>query len=361
MTFNYNNNSLDECINALSAGAYGDGAHDDTIALNNLLKSCKNVYLPTGRYLISGTIEIPEGVYIHGDGFNSVIKLASTFNLSSYRWRTGNEDLLRPIVHALGKCILSDFLVCGDETQAHAERHVGVLITGSDTTCKNISTKNINYFPDSFVDSSGGYGNVNVSGIGVFVFQADRVSIIGGSFVGNGYEGIGLEHANYCVVDGCYVGDGNRTGIQIHRYSNYIKVNNCVVNNKNSLKHADLTIHGTSDAWLTDLIISNCSFIGKCENKGVIQTVWGYEHNIKINGCFIQALHKAISFNHNGNAGAPDYNIIINNIVKSLEDGIYFYSGDKNVIASNILECTGSPITISSSNNVIANNLELTS
>jgi hypothetical protein len=78
---------------ATAFGAVGDGAADDTTAINNALNAAaatvNNVYgakvlLPKGQYIISGPLSIPNGVHLCGDGpYSSQIVAKSTFNATS--------------------------------------------------------------------------------------------------------------------------------------------------------------------------------------------------------------------------------------------------------------------------------------
>jgi autotransporter-associated beta strand protein len=51
-------------------GAYGDGIHDDTVAIQNALTAAASgggiVYLPAGEYHLTNTLDVPAGVQIHG-------------------------------------------------------------------------------------------------------------------------------------------------------------------------------------------------------------------------------------------------------------------------------------------------------
>lgn len=55
-------------------GAYGNGLHDDTLAIRCALAAHDNVYIPPGTYLISGTITLGERQRLHGAGQVSVLQ-----------------------------------------------------------------------------------------------------------------------------------------------------------------------------------------------------------------------------------------------------------------------------------------------
>lgn len=355
MSYNINGIFTSYAVNGKALGLYGDGVHDDTTALNNILLNYDNVYLPKGTYLISGTLIVPNSTNIFGDGLDTKIQLASTFNLTGYAWR---DRYKYPIIRVGADCAIKDLLLNGDETECRDMGMVGIWIAGNNSYCQNVSTKNINYFPDDWIGGESGYGTVNAPGYALFISDCNNVSIDGGCFVGNGYEGIGSESAQNILIDGCYVGDGNRTGIQVHRYTKHIVIQNCIVNNTNVNKHADLTIHGMDDDYIDDVKIVNCSFVNPCEEKGSIQTVTGYEKNVIIQNCNFNSNNRCISVCHDRATGDETASkiIISGNIMKSVLDGIYV-RGNKCIITNNIIDCTGQDITVTGEDKTIANNL----
>lgn len=57
-------------VNVKACGAVGNGTTDDTASINKAMKLAfetkKEVYFPAGKYLISSTIEVPEGISVKG-------------------------------------------------------------------------------------------------------------------------------------------------------------------------------------------------------------------------------------------------------------------------------------------------------
>lgn len=79
--------------NVKDYGAVGDGVTDDTQAFINALANNKNVYVPTGTYLISESITIPLSTKIYG-GKGSIIKTNSTtLGIFKLQRRTQIENL----------------------------------------------------------------------------------------------------------------------------------------------------------------------------------------------------------------------------------------------------------------------------
>lgn len=79
---------VQESFSAKDFGAVGDGSTDDTEALNTALASAGDLncslYIPSGIYLISASLFMPDNVRVYGDGpFQSIIKAADNSNMST--------------------------------------------------------------------------------------------------------------------------------------------------------------------------------------------------------------------------------------------------------------------------------------
>lgn len=86
---------INDSINVKQCGAYGDGTHDDTTALQNAINSEYNVYIPSGDYLTSSTLVIPFQKEIIGENrkntsiianFNSdfILQYGSSYDYNGY-------------------------------------------------------------------------------------------------------------------------------------------------------------------------------------------------------------------------------------------------------------------------------------
>jgi hypothetical protein len=79
----YEDLPLSEFVSARAAGAKGDGATDDTDALNALFASAaaanKVVFLDAGMYLVSKTVRIPAGSRIFGEAFPVILSAGDFF------------------------------------------------------------------------------------------------------------------------------------------------------------------------------------------------------------------------------------------------------------------------------------------
>lgn len=79
----YAQEPLSSFVSARSAGVKGNGANDDTKALNDLFASAaaagKIVFLDAGYYLVTGTIRIPAGARIIGEAYPIILSSGSYF------------------------------------------------------------------------------------------------------------------------------------------------------------------------------------------------------------------------------------------------------------------------------------------
>lgn len=85
-------------INATDYGAVGDGITDNTIALQNALNATysakTSLYIPSGNYLISGSLSMPfssgsvynQGNYVYGDGMLNTIITLNAANIIGFEF-----------------------------------------------------------------------------------------------------------------------------------------------------------------------------------------------------------------------------------------------------------------------------------
>jgi hypothetical protein len=64
----------DPCVNVRTLGLLGDGKTDVTTALGAALAAKRFLYLPAGIYCLSGTVTVPQGAILWGDGMATVLK-----------------------------------------------------------------------------------------------------------------------------------------------------------------------------------------------------------------------------------------------------------------------------------------------
>ena len=91
---------FDGTVNVKWFGAIGDGATDDTMAIQACINSGANVYVPAGRYNITSDLTCSGNIFIHGDGQNGscFIMLGTSSFLynggdASSRWNTSQISL----------------------------------------------------------------------------------------------------------------------------------------------------------------------------------------------------------------------------------------------------------------------------
>lgn len=367
--------ATDKVVNA-SAYTIGNGLADDTAGLQKALDLAAGgeLFIPKGTYKVSGTLFIRGNTVVRGSGVNTVIQLAPNYSLTKTEWRetggkwpivttdpgkvkTTNESGETTVVDGASHITVRDIAIYGDETAYHLKSQIGLQIRSNDSLVENVFVKNINYFKDAFPTRIENGGD-NAPGYGIAVMYCDRVNVTGCICNGNGYEGIGTEGCNDVVISNCFVGDGNRTGIQVHRGSHNVTIANCTVNNINTLKDADITMHGHVDNPITDVKIIGCTIRGKGDKKGAIELVAGAEHGVIISGCNIESTTSSIY-----NEGFENFYdkggslIVKGNIFKSDNDGLRLYS-DYVVCANNVIDCATNAIrTRSKVEPIVTNNL----
>ena len=127
-----------EVVSVKDFGAYGNGLHDDTLAIQKALEAHDTVFVPPGTYLISGTITLGERQRLFGAGqvsvlecqdnsFNGVEVVADFATLSDLRINGGAIGLKlfgrdRPCV----QCSITDVTIFAAD--------IGVQLDGHDDT-----------------------------------------------------------------------------------------------------------------------------------------------------------------------------------------------------------------------------------
>ena len=335
-------------INVKDLGAVGDGITDDTEAIKNALLqgTCRTVFLPSGTYLFSETLVIPDGTTLRGCGKSSVLKLATNYVLTSYSWRPSEtlekNRVRKPYIMTpldSSGCTIENFALEGQTLAFTDDNEDGIAILGSNHIVRNIIIENIDYFPDSFS------GRTSISpGEGIYVAFAKNIIVENIRVKSCGYEGIGTESCETVLIQNCTVGKCNQTGIQIHRSSNHIKVIGNTVKYDTSGGGA-MTLHAFPDNPMDDIQIIGNYF------DGSFVLVGGAENNMRISGNYIWG---ALSCN---NKVYRDRIIITDNVM----DGCIILYADDVIIANNAIKVNAGTymVRLNGNKNVVENNLPM--
>ena len=92
-------------INVKQLGAYGDNTHDDTNVFKAAFsKDHTKIYVPSGTYLISDSLNLLTDTMLCGDGYSSVIKANADFG----------DDYLINVPYGSYYCTIKDLYIDGD-------------------------------------------------------------------------------------------------------------------------------------------------------------------------------------------------------------------------------------------------------
>lgn len=131
--------SSSHCLSVLEFGAKGDGQTDDSEAIQAAVDSAfqigAKVCLPTGRYAVSKTIVIPDGVIIEGEGKGATA--TQTPKKGSILMNTGEMMTVQIIGHNAG---LRDLVVYDDNNEGSVG---GVEILGKSYLVESVVLENI--------------------------------------------------------------------------------------------------------------------------------------------------------------------------------------------------------------------------
>ena len=104
---------IDNFVNVKQMGAKGDGITDDTAKIQLALNICKNVYIPTGTYMIN----VDNASGIRPNSYNN-IKMDSDAKLKAIPTETGNYSILK--IYGI-----SHFSINGGQIEGDKSEHLG--------------------------------------------------------------------------------------------------------------------------------------------------------------------------------------------------------------------------------------------
>ncbi len=338
--------------NVKAYGAVGDGITDDTTAINTALSAVAGgvLFIPKGTYKISGTINIPSGTHVIGEGADSVLQVADSYSLTPYTWRADSSSAYLnryPVIITdadSDSCVIEGLMLIGQSSAFVDENEDGFCIRGTKHIIRNVRVTKINYFPDDF---SG--RNCITPAWGITAIFADNV-LIENCYVDEcGYECIGVEASDNVTVMNCKTGIANQTSIQIHRSTHHCKIVGCTMLKSSSC----MTMDADPSYEMTDIHIDN-NYI-----QGVVNFVAGGENSIFINNNYIgsgvncnnTAYRNSLFLRGNriGNrVGTYHDNAIITDNIINVDTGYYMiiHHGNKSVVQNNLGIGTVTDITV---------------
>lgn len=352
-------------------GAKGDGITDDTESIQNALNHANNriLFFPQGTYKVKKTLYVKGGTHIIGFGTRSVIQLApysEGYTLDAIPWRTENPS---DVAHAnrypvicfndgIDSVVLENITLKGDKTHFNPQTQTGILVRGGNHILKNVTVNDMNYFPSEWNTSDR--ERINSPAWGLQIFNAHDVRVENCSFDNNGYQNVGTDTSTNVYFNGCYFGNANRTGFQVHRDANNVCVTNCTINNRSPIGHAGVTMHGSEGHE-----INGVKFVNSEIKMGYFQFVFGWEKNIEISNCKITITDdQAFFFNwFENDKQVRNHNfVIVGNIMingtGSLYEPAIKIDCDNLVFANNIIDSSGDNILrFTGQNHSIANNI----
>lgn len=128
-----------DAVSVKDFGAQGNALHDDTLAIQKALAAHDAVYLPPGRYLISGTITLGERKRLYGAGQVSVIEC--------------NGDDFNAVEIVADFAGLSDLRIAGGK--------VGIKLYGRDRPCVQSAVTDVTVFGAKTGVELDGYDDPN--------------------------------------------------------------------------------------------------------------------------------------------------------------------------------------------------------
>ena len=129
-----------DVVSVKDFGAYGNGLHDDTLAIQKALAAHDAVFLPPGSYLISGTITLGERQRLYGAGQVSVLQC--------------QDNSFNAIEIVADFATLSDMRITGGA--------IGLKLFGRDRPCVQCAVTDVTIFAADIGVQLDGYNDPNL-------------------------------------------------------------------------------------------------------------------------------------------------------------------------------------------------------
>ena len=273
-------------ISVKDFGATGDGVTDDTTAIRNAVAACsaRQLYFPSGTYLVSGIIDLPNDISIIGDIKQSIIKIKNGTYISA------NASLFR--CNGVHNVYVYGLDFYGNKGNIGTTRNPINTVYNSQNviydTCRWVSCEgiclNVSTDPNGLrvlnctfyqcggkTDNSDGYRNQGIAFSGASTSFAVGIYLIGNYFFEQGLDCISLANCNDVIVS-------NNIAEDSYAF---------LYNNPTPYRTTNLTITGnairnTNQGTLSNAVnpvaidlpyVSNCTIVGnaifKCAQSGI--------------------------------------------------------------------------------------------
>lgn len=183
----------DLVFNVKDYGAMGDGATDDTAAINSAISAATNggtIYLPPGTYVVNPAtgINLANNTRLTGSGTGSIIKVASHANA------TGNVVKAQSI----SSVSVDNLMIDGNKTNQTNSTNYGLYFgTVTNGTVYNVWVQNF-------------------TGVGIHIYNSTGVKVLDNFSTANGYHGFECEQSTASTWQGNRAWNNTLHGIIIN-------------------------------------------------------------------------------------------------------------------------------------------------
>jgi hypothetical protein len=296
---------LSESVSVKDFGAKGDNTTDDTAsiqyAINYGLSNGNAIYIPSGTYILNGTLTGGANLKIYGDGVGSSIlkkKTASSGHIINFYGTTNKSNIeifhIEFQVNSIDSGIFAEYVTnfyvhdCAFSNIPYWGIVVGVQ-NGADATIRNTNVLIENCI----------FTNITSTYEGVLIFNTQDATVENCRFVtGTNSIGIGIyQNCERISVTNCYF--KLHIGMYYSVSCNNITILNCKFDTCDSaIQGANLSDNGAFGAtFVQNLIIDACSFLS---TNGVALSLGAVRNGSISNSMFYYGRQQGIFINAGG-------------------------------------------------------------
>ena len=337
------------CVTPQMFGAYGDGTHDDTVAIQKALDASLEVYFPptSTAYMVSAPLIVRNHSHLWGLSSSSLIRVTTNFNKGNF---TSSNATLQTFVRTYAQFGNAVFVVIDGVTSKAlgltSSNHSNFNIEHLKIDCQNVSyvcgirlfcPYNDSRVRDVVIDNCAyrgiWIGDETTQDVMVDTCGHAVKPVTGGWSTYSDNDFIKAVRSQTLVIDNCYIGGSGSTeqkGALIHAYNSFelnLKDTKLLFKSTNPWNQPCLYLD-----WGTDAYVRGCSF---AHTFGEAIRITGYSRYFR----FIGNTYENLGTKCNNTQSTPNpNNVTARNFCINCNGNLYATDSSKRIAGGLIIE-----------------------